>query len=89
MKVVRVLFWASFVVMYLAVFGVLNERVREACTAAACKHGWYSKFNGTEKAEAIGWLVLSPVAAAGIYWLVLSTFRVSHGCGAPISDSRL
>ena len=69
MKVVRILFWASFAALYVVVFGFLNQRVREACTAAACTHGWYSKFNYVEKAQAVGWLVLAPVAAAGVYWL--------------------
>ena len=62
----RYTYWAVGIVAYIAVFLVLNDRVREACTAASCVHGWYSKFNGVEKAQAIAWLVLAPIAA----WLV-------------------
>ena len=69
MSFARAAFLVLAAAIYLAGVGYFNERVRESCVAASCKHGWYSKKNYPEKAQAIGWFVGGPIALGGIYWL--------------------
>ena len=49
-----------------------NSEVREACTHGNCKHGWYSKYNESEKTVASMWMIGYPIIAFVIYSLFSS-----------------
>lgn len=66
------------IVILIYFFGCIhfNSQVEEACTHGNCKHGWYSKYNESEKIEAIMWMFGCPSVAFVIY-SILSSRSVS------------
>ncbi|MDB4914767.1 MAG: hypothetical protein JWM95_2411 [Gemmatimonadetes bacterium] len=51
------------ILTYFIGFVFLMGRVAAACTHANCRHGWYSKYTGPEKAAVVIWLVAYPYVA--------------------------
>ena len=51
------------VAVYLAGAYFAMNLVQESCTHWNCKHGWYSKYNDTEKNIALAWLLGFPIVA--------------------------
>lgn len=62
----RKLLAAFLALVYVAGCVRLNQAVANACTHGNCIHGWYSKYNGTEKALFFAWMIGFPLAVAGI-----------------------
>lgn len=71
-KWLRKLFLLSFLIAYLYVFGILNNNVRTASTHGNTIHGWYSKYNKTEKLMATAWVFLFPAASFVAYILIFA-----------------
>jgi hypothetical protein len=69
MRYIRLVLLALFLTVYVVGCVHFNAKVRDACTHPSCTHGWYSKYNNSEKAHTIAWMLGAPVAAGGIYWL--------------------
>lgn len=67
----RIFLIAVAVVIYFIVGDHFNDKVKGASTHGNTKHGWYSKYNKSEKNEAMIWMVGYPLAALGIYSLFL------------------
>ena len=62
----RQLLVGFLVLVYVGGCFTLNQAVADACTHGNCIHGWYSKYNGTEKALFFTWLIGFPLAIAGV-----------------------
>ncbi len=69
----RKLFLLLFLVVYLGVFSVLNTNVRKASWHGNTKHGWYSKYNSTEKLIATVWIIFFPVGTFVLYSFIFAT----------------
>jgi len=48
-------------ILYLSVFVLLNQNVKNASTHGNTIHGWYSKYNTTEKFIAVAWVIGFPL----------------------------
>lgn len=63
----RLFLIAIAILIYFFGCSHFNSEVREACTHGNCKHGWYSKYNHSEKTIASIWMIGYPIIAFVIY----------------------
>lgn len=60
-RTIKVIIFLSLI-LYLSVFTMLNENVKNSSTHGNTIHGWYSEYNTTEKTIAVAWIIGFPFA---------------------------